>query len=532
MSKYADLILENAEVVTCDPLKPQSEAMAVREGRIMAVGTYEEIADLKNPQTRVIDCQQRTLVPGFIDAHCHFFALVRKFLSLDLSPTQVKSIEDIKTILHRKAETLPPGKWITGTDYNDFYLAEKRHPLRQDLDEAVPDHPVMIVHRSMHACVLNSLALHIIGITNETEEPPGGMIDRDLETGEPDGILYEMLDYVQDRMKIETSREELDQAIEAFDRHYLSCGITSIGEATVTNNLAQWKTYWKLKQASQIHSRINMMPGMNFLTQFREAGLISGTGDNHLRVGPLKILLNETTGRLRPTQAELNEIVLEAGWAGFQVAIHAVEISTVEAATQALEYAQRIHRQIEPRFRLEHCSECPPQLRQRLAKLKAVIVSQPAFLYYSGERYLALVEPETQPYLYTFKSWLENGLIAAGSSDAPVVPADPLMGIYSAVTRRAESGQIVLPHECLTPEQALKMFTVNAAFATFEETLKGSISAGKLADMALLSKNPLTCNPRGNQGYSGGNDRDRWEGGMGERCRKTSGFLKTLKSVV
>jgi predicted amidohydrolase YtcJ len=495
MTDYADLILENAEVITCDPLNPQAESVAARDGRIMMAGTRAEIADLRNPQTRVIDCQHKTIVPGFIDAHCHFFALVRKFLSLDLSPSRAKSIEAVKAILHHQAGITPPGRWITGTDYNDFYLAEKRHPTRHDLDTAVSSHPVMIVHRSMHACVLNSLAMQIVGITNETEESPGSMIDRDLETGEPNGILYEMLDFVQDRMKIETSREDLDRAITTVDRYYLSMGITSIGEATVTNDLAQWETYQKLKQSGQLNSRINMMPGMSFLIQFQKAGLLSGTGDNQLRVGPLKIILNETTGNLRPTQAELNEMVLEAGWAGFQVAIHAVEVSTVEAAVKALEYAQRTHVQIDPRFRLEHCSECPPELRQRLAKLKAVIVSQPSFLYYGGERYLALVRPEAQPWLYTFKSWMENGLTVAGSSDSPVVPANPIMGIYSAVTRRAESGQSVLPGECVTAEQSVKMFTINAAYATFEENIKGSLSPGKLADMVLLNGNPLTCAP-------------------------------------
>jgi len=237
------------------------------------------------------------------------------------------------------------------------------------------------------------------------------------------------------------------------------------------------------------------MPGMNYMTEFQAAGMISGTGDDQLRLGPLKIILNETTGSLRPTQAELNERVLEAGWVGFQVAIHAVETSTVEAAIKSLEYAQRVHIQIEPRFRLEHCSECPPELRQRLAKLKAVIVSQPSFLYYSGERYLAQVRSEVQPWLYTYKSWLGSGLNVAGSSDSPVVPANPLMGIYAAVTRRAESGQTILPAECVSADQALKMFTINAAYATFEEKIKGSLVSGKLADMVLLSGNPLTCPP-------------------------------------
>ncbi len=495
MSEYADLILENAEVITGGPLKTAASSVAILNGRIIRSGSLAEVSSLKNPQTRVVDCQHKTLVPGFIDAHCHFFALVRKYLSLDLSPFRAKSIEDIKEILRQQTANQPEGTWITGTDYNEFYLAEKRHPTCQDLDAAVSSHPVMIVHRSMHACVLNSLAMQIVGITNESEEPTGGLIDRDLATGEPNGILFEMLELVQDRMKTQTSSEDLNRAIASVDRHYLSLGITSFSDATATNNLAQWESFQRLKRSNQIQSRINMMPGIRFLSKLQEVGLLSGTGDNQLRVGPLKIILNETTGSLSPPQADLNEMVLEAGWAGFQVAVHAVEVSTVEAAVEAFEYAQRVHKQIDPRFRIEHCSECPQELRHRLAKLKAVVVSQPSFLYFSGERYLAQVRPEAQPYLYPFKSWLESGLIVAGSSDSPVVPASPILGIYSVVNRRAESGQLVLSGERVNAEQALKMFTLNSAYATFEENLKGSILPGKLADLVLLSSNPLTSAP-------------------------------------
>jgi predicted amidohydrolase YtcJ len=495
MPEYADLILENAEIITCDPSIKRAEALAVKKGIIAAVGDSESINVLKNAQTRTIDCGHRVLAPGFIDAHCHFFALARKFMSLDLSPGKVNSIEDLKNILSQKAATLQQGAWITGTDYNEFYLKEQRHPVRQDLDGVTLTHPIMIVHRSMHACVLNSLAMQIVGITSETEEPPGGIIDRDLDTGEPNGILFEMLDYVQKRRETAGRQDKIEKVAGEIDRYYLSQGITSFQEATVTNDTAQWRVYEKLKKSGKLHSRIGMMAGMNFMTQFQEAGLLSGTGDNQLRMGPLKIVLNETTGQLTPDQNSLNRIILEAGWAGFQIAVHAVETTTVEAAVKALEYASSIHRQIDARYRIEHCSECTVELRQRLSNLKAVIVSQPAFLYYSGDRYLETVRPEIQPCLYTFKSWLDSGLTVAGSSDSPVVPVNPLMGIYAAVNRRAESGQTVLAGERITAEQALKMFTFNAAYASFEEPIKGSLSPGKLADIIMLNKNPLTCSP-------------------------------------
>jgi predicted amidohydrolase YtcJ len=491
MTTGADLILENANIITCDPANPQAEALAIKGEGILTVGNHREIGQYRRSQTKTIDCRGKTLVPGFIDAHCHFFSFARKLFSLDLSPAAVHSIEDLKESIRRKARFTPEGTWINGTDYNEFYLAEKRHPTRLDLDAAAPRHPVIITHRSLHASVLNSLALQITGITNETEEPPGGMIDRDLETGEPNGILYEMGDYVLVRIPFRPSGAEREWGISQANEQYLAAGITSLGEATVTNDLQQWEDFRNLKKAGKIKSRIQMMAGREFLGDFRAAGLITGYGDNNLKIGSLKIVLSETTGQLRPAQEELNRIVLEASRAGFQIAIHAVERDSVEAAIIALEYAQSRQLLTGRRPRIEHCSECPPDLQQRLSRLKAVVVSQPPFLYYSGERYLAQVAPAAQKWLYPFKSLMDSGIVVAGSSDSPVVPLHPLTGIQAAVTRRAESGQTVLGSEGITPGQAMDMYTLNAANVAFEEKIKGTLSPGKLADIVMLSGDPL-----------------------------------------
>jgi predicted amidohydrolase YtcJ len=490
-----DLILENAQVITCDRKQPLAEAVAVRDSRIWQVGTASEIRKLKRSRTRVIDCQGKTLVPGFIDAHCHFFSLVRRLLSLDLSPAAVHSISDIIEVVRRRAEITPEGQWIKGFGYNEFYLAEHRHPTRYDLDLAAPRHPVIITHRSLHASVLNSLALKLIGINIETEEPPGGMIDRDLETGEPDGILYEMQDYVNSRIPSHLSADELELGISLADRLYLSHGITSIGEATVTNNLRQWNTYSRLKSSTKIKSRISMMPGEASLNEFQAEGLITGTGDDHLRIGSLKFILSEARGCLQPSREYLNRRVLEASRAGFQVALHAVEQNTVAAAVSALEYLKKHNPQAVSRHRTEHCSECPPDLRRRLSAVQAVVVSQPPFIFYHGERYLSDVAPETREWLYPFKSILDAGIKLAAGSDSPVVAVNPLIGIYGAVTRLAETGQVVQPAEAVSVMQALEMYTLNAAYASCEEQDKGSITPGKLADMVLLSRNPLHVSP-------------------------------------
>jgi len=238
-----------------------------------------------------------------------------------------------------------------------------------------------------------------------------------------------------------------------------------------------------------------MMPGIEALSQFQEAGLTFGSGDNQLRLGGVKIVLNEATGELYPPQPELNQRVFDASRDGFQIAIHAVRQSSVEATIVALENAQRQLPQSGRRHRIEHCSECPPHLLKRLKKLQAVVVTQPPFLYYSGARYLSLMPADQLQWLYRFKALLESGIIVAGSSDSPVVPDNPLVGIYAAVTRRAESGQQLLPHECISASQALAMYTINAACASFEEGIKGSITPGKLADIVVLSNDPIKSPP-------------------------------------
>jgi predicted amidohydrolase YtcJ len=219
--------------------------------------------------------------------------------------------------------------------------------------------------------------------------------------------------------------------------------------------------------------------------------LAFGGGDERLRLGGVKILVTETTGRPQPPPEELNRQALESHRAGFQLAIHCIEPDTVAAAISALEYVGGQSSLAGRRHRLEHCSECPPELLERLKKLKAMIVTQPPFIYQSGERYLATVPPERQRWLYRIKSFLDSGLKVAGSSDSPIAPDSPLLGIYAAVTRQAETGQVLLPEEAISAGQALAMYTVNAAYASFEEDIKGVIAPGKLADMVVLSADPL-----------------------------------------
>ena len=488
----ADLVLKNARVITMNAARPAAQMVAVEGDLISYVGSDKGLDSFVGPGTRVIDCAGRAVLPGFSDAHLHLFSLVGKLLSIGLGLDSVRSIGDIKEKIREKALKIAPGAWISGADYNEFYLEGKRCPTRWNLDEAASDHPVIISHRSLHACVLNSMALELAGIGMETPEPEGARIERDLSTGEPNGILIGtgMLSHIRSKVMPRFSQEELVESAALADTCLLSHGITSFQDASINNDLDRWETVCDLKLNADLLGRITMMAGAPHWKDFQKRGLKTGSGDNLMRLGAVKFLLEA-----HPDQAELNEAALAVHQAGFQLAFHAVAESMVEAAVMALEYLDKHSPVMKRRHRIEHCAECPPYLLERLKKLGAVIVTQPPFIYYSGERYLATVLESQLPWLYRIKSPLEKGIVVAGSSDAPVAPVNPLMGIYAAVTRRAESGQVLLPEERLNINQALALYTFNAAYASFEENTKGSIAPGKLADLVVLSDNPTNVPP-------------------------------------
>ena len=212
-------------------------------------------------------------------------------------------------------------------------------------------------------------------------------------------------------------------------------------------------------------------------------------------MGGLKIVLGEATGRLFPAPPDLNRYVLVAHRQGCQVAVHAVQPTTVEATVNALEYAITQFPRPDHRHRIEHCAECPPALFERIKKLGLVISMQPPFLYYSGERYLAQIPAGEIRWLYRLKSFMDAGMVVTGGSDTPVVPNNPLVGLYGAVVRKAATGQVLAPEERVSPQQALALYTTNAAYASFDEAVKGSITPGKLADLVLLSDDPTRVEP-------------------------------------
>ena len=392
--RYADTVLVNARVLTMDPGNPEAWFVAVKGDKIIGVGDAEGARQFKGPHTRQVDCQGTALLPGFNDAHCHLLALASSLRGVDCRPDMAGSIPHVIKAISRQAESSPPGEWIRAFGYDEFYLVEKRHPTRWDLDLAAPFHPVRLDHRTGHASVLNSIALDLLHISRDTADPVDGVVGRDEATGEPTGVLFEMGDYLAratraSRTCTEGNRMDEDRILEGLrrvDRLLLSKGITSIQDASPGNDLDRWQTFHKLTEEGVLRPRVTMMAGASHLQSFLDAGLIPGSGDEGLRLGAIKLMLTLTTGSLRPHREELEHLVLSAHGNGYQMAIHAVEHEVVEAAVDVLIKAQTVLRSPDTRHRIEHCFECPPGLVGKLQRSRTLVVTQPSFIYHNGQK--------------------------------------------------------------------------------------------------------------------------------------------------
>jgi predicted amidohydrolase YtcJ len=484
-----NLILINGNVLTLDPSSARANWVAVANDKIASTGLGGGWKNFRNKSTSIIDCKGKTIIPGFMDTHLHLVSYARSLVTADLGPAaNVRSISDIQSIIKNESQKRPAGQWVLARGYNDFYLSEKRHPDRRDLDKAAPDHPVRLTHRSGHAHVLNSRALSLVGITRETGDPEGGIIERDLITGDPTGLLYEMGDFLSDKIP-PLSPAELEKGLQKANRELVSLGITSIQDASSRNNAEQWELVKSWKKSGLLLPRVNLMMGIHAFDK-DETYPLNGLSQNQLRLGAVKIILDDTAGRLHPSQSELNAMVLEVHQAGRQVAIHAIEENAVTAACKAIQYALEKLPAKDHRHRIEHCSVCPPELARTIANLGITVVTQPAFIYFHGERYLATVAKEQLKHLYPIKTLLDQGISVAASSDCPIVPPDPLVGLNAAMNRMSATGDSVGGSQKIRPGKALQMYTLNAARATFEETIKGTITPGQLADLVVLNTDP------------------------------------------
>jgi predicted amidohydrolase YtcJ len=496
------LNLLNAHVLTMDPRNANAQAVAVRGGTISAVGSSSDIAALAGPGTQTIDCGGKTLMPGFVDSHCHVLAQAATLRGIDCSPKAVSSIQDLERAVKVRAETTQPDHWIRGFGYDDMSLLEERHPTRWDLDRAAPNHPVRLDHRSGHATVLNSRGLEMAGIDQTTPDPVDGVIHRDTSTGEPTGLLFEMAGFLRQQLGTSRDKSAFQDAVHRLNNTLLGYGITSVQDAGPDNGLDRWKTFQELQSSGALQCRVTMFAGASRLAEFHSAGLFWGAGDERLRLGHAKIMLTMTTGALEPDVEALGGMVDNAHRSGFPVAIHAVEQEAVEAAVRVLSNAGPLPtlsstNSVQPVDRIEHCAECPPELVAEIAKSGCMVVTQPGFVYWNGDDYLERVDAPKLPNLYPVGALEKAGVPLAFGSDAPVIDPNPWPAIYNAVTRHTRSGR-PLPVDAaqaqtITIAQALRMYTAAGAIAEGTGHRKGAIQSGMLADMVLLDTDPITA---------------------------------------
>lgn len=476
MSGY---ILHNAQVLTMDPARPRAQAVAVRDGRILAVGSVSEARKALDAGAEQIDCAGAYLLPAFIDAHCHLLAYAATLRSVDC--TGARSVADIQRRIRARAAVTPEGQWLRAYGYEETALAEGRHPNAAELDIAASRHPVRLIHRSGHASVLNTSALRAAGIRVATEEPPGGVIDRDLATGEPSGLLLGMERFIEQATP-KLSFEELSAAVREASELLLRSGISMVQDATHTNGRPEWELFERLIDEGSLLVDVVVMEGIDHLGELPEVG-----GAQRLRRGAVKIMLQELGDEVTPGQDELGRMVREVHDAGRQLAIHAVGERAVAAAANAIEEALRRRPRADHRHRIEHCSQLPAGLAPRLAAAGVFVVSQPSFVRERGERYLQLVPVEQQPNLYAFRTLADAGVSLAAGSDAPVTAPAPLASAAAASDRKTVSGRLVAPDQAVDVEEALRWWTAGSASATFLEGDRGSVRVGLLADLVMLT---------------------------------------------
>jgi predicted amidohydrolase YtcJ len=510
-----DLLLYGGRVITLEDDVREAEAVAVLGGRIAAVGSDRELAPLRESARRSIDLDGGVLVPGFVDAHNHLFLNIYLLTLLDCRVAlDSPLISVLETVAGRALET-PAGNLIRGWGYADYKVRERRYPTRWELDEAAPDNPVVLIHVSGHHAAVNSAALEAFRISAATPDPPGGRIERDSASGEPTGVLHEsaMHDLSFAGLVLEFLGMDRDSQLERIEqggREYLKCGITSVHDASCLPQIL--KLYQEAERRNRLPVRLYPMPLLDWSRPLLDAGVCTGFGSDRLRVGPIKVMSDGSlsgrtaavsepyrntpgNGMLTMDQDRMNESVREIHEKGFQAAIHAIGDRAVEQVMTAFEQVIPRGSGNPMRHRIEHAGVLDPVLIRRMAERDIVVATQPRFLFEQGDGFLASCGADRIQRVYPFRSLLESGIRVAGSSDCPVVSHEPLLGIRDAVMRRTEAGEVLAPDERLTPEQALRMFTIEAARASFEEDRKGSIRTGKLADLVVLDQDPLSVEP-------------------------------------
>jgi len=524
----AGLLLLNGKIYTMDTALPHAQAVAVYGSRILAVGTDDDLQALAHGEPRamsaveepvlsrvegwrVVDLGGKAVVPGFIDCHLHFlwYALASTRVQLEGANSLQATLNRVK----RHVEQKEPGEWVLGWGWNNADWQDADWPSKEDLDRVVPDYPVALTKKDGHVVWANSLALRMAGVDDETPDPPGGRIERDEETGQPTGIFKEeAMDLIYDVAPLpgpETRQEALRTAIGEAQ----GLGLTGIHDCDGSESLSD---YQELQSRRELGLRVLMMIPRENLDEAIKMGIRSGFGSEYLRIGNVKIFCDGTLGSqtaemLAPfigqpqnlgiaatSQKELEELVERAAHAGIASSIHAIGDKANRRVLDAFARQRQEDRRNGLRHRIEHAQLLHPTDIARFKELDIIASMQP--IHATSDMVLAdKYWGERARWGYAWRSLLNAGARVAFGSDAPVESLDPLVGIHAAVTRQRANGEPEggwYPQERLSVVEAAHGYTLGAAYASGEEREKGSITAGKLADLVVLSEDIFNIPPR------------------------------------
>ena len=511
----ADLVLRNAKVYTANDKQPKAEAVAVKGGKIVFVGRNGDAAKLVGPATRVVDLAGATVFPGFTDAHMHLPALGEREMTLNLEGTS--TLEEFLARVKARVDQAKPGQWVSGRGWIETFWKPPVFPTRQDLDRVSPNNPVVLTRADGHASVANSAALRLAGITRDTRAPAGGAINKD-GAGDPTGMLIDHAQGLVGRLVPPPSEAERDQAILLGVQREVQLGWTEIQDAH--GSWAEVDRIRRLYQDGKIKIRIvkNISgPGPD-ADKLIAQGPVLGEAGGRLTVRTIKVVMDgalgsrgaallapysddpKTSGLITTDTVLLKPMLAAALRNGIQVATHSIgdrgNRLTLDFYERAMKEVPAAERKIaEPRWRDEHSQIVNPADIPRFKQLGVIASMQPSHaisdLYFAPAR----LGMDRLKGAYAWQSFMKLGVPVPGGSDAPVERGEPLIEFYAAVARKdlqGRSGDGWHPEEKATREQALKMFTVWAAYAAFQENERGSIEPGKLADFTVFDKDLMT----------------------------------------
>lgn len=507
----ADVVYVGAAIRTGEGGPARPAALWTRGERIAGIGPATELLQAAGAGASIEDLRGSVILPGLIDAHSHISQVAYLLAGADCSQP---AAPDIAAIQQRLARTEPGGDgWVSGSGFAEYKLAEHRMPTRSDLDEAVPDRPCVIYQVSLHTCVVNSAGLAELGYDHSSPDPDGGRLGRDA-SGRLDGVLYEqpMFDLIgrnQARHFAALSPEDWVAQTERAALHFASLGITSCTDASI--DATGFAGLRLAEAAGRLGVRVTAMFWYEEADWLLRAGMSTGFGTDRLRLGGIKLFSDGgmssrtaaldrpyssapgQTGILLNEPAELATMVRRCADAGFQVGIHAQGDRGIRVALQALAPVSSGGNPM--RNRIEHGGLFTAPLWRRAARAGIHVVSQPPFLSILGDGFLEAFGPERAPDLYPFASLRDVGVLVAGSSDAPVVTAAPLLGLRDAILRRTDGGADIAPDERVSAAEALAMYTSRAAFVDHREHEQGTLAVGMLADLTIADRDPLEIDP-------------------------------------